>query len=130
MWRVVGAAATSVAAWLVISSWPDAFGAGIAPLMFLFLAFGGPLLGTVWSLPALDGHVITRAGCAAAIAGPLMSVVLRLNDMSYDNNAAVVTVGAGVWLLLAGGLGSLKSWGVGAMVNGWREPTVPRAPSH
>jgi len=119
-----------VAAWLVISSWAEAFGAGIAPLMFLFLAFGGPLLGTVWSLPALDGHVITRAGCAAAIAGPLMSVVLRLNDMSYDNNAAVVTVGAGFWLLLAGGLGSLVSWGVGAMVNGWREPTVPRAPSH
>jgi len=127
--RAAAAACASAAAWLGLLKVGGDLGGATLVAAFTFVFALPPLLGTLCALPALRGRDVAAAGIAAAVAGPLVTVVAGWNDMSYDNKTAVVALGTVMWLAVCGGLGSLTAWATGAAIDGVRRPTVPPSPS-
>jgi len=120
----------SALVWLALVRVGSDWGGATLLLSFVFVFALPPLLGALCALPGLRGRDVAIAGIAAAFAGPLMTMVTGWDDMSYDNDTAVVAFGTIVWLAVGGGLGSLTSWATGAAIDGLRTPTAPPSPSH
>lgn len=127
--RAAAAACASAVAWLGLLKVGGDLGGATLVVAFTFVFALPPLLGTLCALPGLRGRDVAAAGIAAAFAGPLITVVTGWNEMSYDNNTAVVALGTGVWLAVCIGLGSLMAWATGAGIDGVRRPTGPPSPS-
>ncbi|MCC6387734.1 MAG: hypothetical protein IT302_10150 [Dehalococcoidia bacterium] len=127
--RAAAAAGASALAWLALLQGGASRGGATLLRAFVSLFVLPPLLGVLAALPGLRGRDVAVAGVAAAFAGPLITMVTNWDNMSYDNNTAVVALGTVVWLAVGGGIGSLTSWATGAAIDGLRTPTGPPSPS-